>query len=103
MRQSYYPSTQVKAAFDQALDSDLGVYHNQSGGGLGGFLKKMLRTVIPIGKTVLKKGLEIAKPGLQTAGNELVNAASQYAAKQIETGATKLTNKIGKRRRDALS
>eukprot|EP00116_Pleurobrachia_bachei_P017796 sb/3478058/ len=103
MRQLYYPSPQATADFDRALDADLGVYHNQRGGGIGGFLKKLFRTVAPIGKTILQKGFEIAKPGLQTAGNELVNAAGQYAARQIETGANRLTNKIGKRKRDVLS
>eukprot|EP00116_Pleurobrachia_bachei_P017902 sb/3478164/ len=103
MRLLYHPSALHTAAFDKALDNDLGVYHNQRGGGLGGFLRKIFRTVVPIGKSILKKGFEIAKPGLQTAGNELVGAASQYAAKQIATGANKLTDKIGKRKRDALS
>lgn len=103
MRLLYNPTSQHTAAFDKALDYDLGVYHNQSGGGIGGFLKKMFRTIVPISKSILKQGFEIAKPGLQTAGNELVGAASQYAAKQIASGANKLTDKIGKRKRDALS
>ena len=103
MRQLYYPSPQSTSDFDRSLDDDLGVYHGQTGGGIGGFLKKLFRTVVPIGRTILKKGFEIAKPGLQTAGNELVNAAGQYAARQIETGTNKLASKIGKRKHDVLS
>eukprot|EP00116_Pleurobrachia_bachei_P005424 sb/3465686/ len=49
-------------------------------------------------QTILKQGFEIAKPGLQEAGHQRVGEVSNYAAKQIENGANKLTNKIGKRR-----
>ena len=103
MRVPYVDVSPNPAVYDQALSRDLGVYSNQSGAGIGGFLKKLFKTVIPIGKTILKQGFEIAKPGLQEAGNQLVGAASNYAAKQIETGANKLTKKIGKRRYGQLS
>ena len=103
MRVAYSNVSQNPAAYRQALARELGVYSNQSGGGLGGFLKKIFKTVIPIGKTILKQGFEIVKPGLQEAGNQLVGAATNYATNQIQAGSKKLIDKMGKRKYGQLS
>ena len=103
MRVSYTEATPDPAVYRQALASDLGVYSNQTGAGLGGFLKKIFKSVIPIGKTILKQGFELAKPGLQDAGNQLVGAASNYAVNKIESGAKRIIENVGKRKVDQLS
>ena len=103
MRVSYTEAAPHPDVYRRALARDLGVYSNQTGAGLGGFLKKMFKAVIPIGKTILKQGFELAKPGLQDAGNQLVGAASNYAVNKIDSGAKRLIDNIGKRKVDQLS
>ena len=103
MRAAYTATSKSHSVYSRALARDLGI-HTQTGAGLGGFLKNIFKKVIPIGKSILKQGFEIAKPGLQDIGNQLVGSAANYATQQLQTGANKLTNKIGgKRRQDALS
>lgn len=103
MRVSYNDVAPNPTVYDQALSRNLGVYSNQSGAGIGGFLKKMFKSIIPIGKKILKQGFEIAKPGLQEAGNQLVGAASNYASNQVHIGSKKLIDKVGKRKYGQLS
>lgn len=103
MRVSYNDVAPNPKVYNDALSRDLGVYSNQTGAGIGGFLKKVFKTVIPIGKQILKQGFEIAKPGLQEAGNQLVGAASNYASNQVQIGAKKLIDKVGKRKYGQLS
>ena len=105
MRVPYTITSNSDAGFRSALSRDLGIHnHVQTGAGLGGFLAKMFKKVLPIGKTILKEGFKIAKPALQDVGHQLVGSAANYATQQLESGVNKLTNKIGgKRRQDALS
>ena len=67
MRQQYIPTQATRQHYQSVLNDDLGVYKVQSGAGIGGFLKKMIKYVIPIGKSLLGKGLEMAKPELKKA------------------------------------
>lgn len=107
MRHSYIPNTQELAkSYRSALDGDYGyIYNMQKGGGIGGFLKKMLNFLIPIGKSALNKGLEIARPEL----SKLVDKGAAELGKQvvvgIDKGRAKLQSNLKKkkRKRDALS
>ena len=51
MRQTYTVNRSSEQAFKNALNNDLGVYsfNNQTGFGIGGFLKKMFSHIVPIG------------------------------------------------------
>ena len=105
MRVPYTITSNSNSGFRSALRRDLGIHnHVQTGAGLGGFLMKMFKQVLPIGKTILREGFKIAKPGLQDVGQQLVGSAANYATQQLASGVDKLTNKIGgKRKQDALS
>lgn len=84
MRYTYTPGKSSEQAFRRALNSDLGVYSfNQSGNGIGGFLKKMFQQVVPIGKSLLKSGIEAALPHVQN-----------FATKTIEQGASMATKRL---------
>ena len=87
MRQAYIPDSSTEQAFKKALDSDLGVYNfnNQTGFGIGGFFKKLFKQAIPIGKSLLKSGLELAKP-------ELEKLAVKGVGKVTDIGVRKLTS-----------
>lgn len=105
MRQNFIPDQSTKEFYRAALHNDLGVYHVQSGGGFGGFLKNVMsKYVIPIGKTLFKKGFEIAKPELQNVGQKAIASASRYGIKQMNIAANKLQERVGGSRRklDAL-
>ncbi len=104
MRQQYVPTMATRQHYKAALNSDLGVYRVQSGAGLGGFLKKMLNYVVPIGKSVLSKGLEMAKPELKKLASKGIEAAGTYATKRVQAAVDKAHTRAGtKRRKDALS
>ena len=105
MRQSYTPDKNTAAGYRAALNNDYGyIYHVQNGGGIGGFLRKMMSFLIPIGKSALSKGLEIAKPEL----NKLVEKGAEELGKQstscIDRWRVSLHKKLNKKRKvDALS
>ena len=84
MRELYQPTQSTQTNFKNALYNDLGVYHIQRGRGIGGFFKSLFKTLVPIGKTILKTGFEIAKPHLQKAGNELVERGTKAAVQKID-------------------
>ena len=69
MRVPYTVTNDSHAGFRRALARDLGI-HVQTGGGIGGFLAKLFKKVLPIGKTILKEGFKIAKPALQDVGHQ---------------------------------
>ncbi len=64
MRQVYHPTTDTHEHYRAAINNDLSIYHVQSGAGIGGFFKSLLKRIIPVGKSLLKKGFEAAKPAL---------------------------------------
>lgn len=115
MRAVYQPTSETYTGFKDALHNDLGVFHVQNGAGIGGFFKSLFKTMVPIGKSLLKTGFEIAKPHLQQASHELVQAGTQAAIGKVnelmENRNTRkrrresnMEDKNGrKRRRDAFS
>ena len=98
MRTVYQPSHETYTGFKDALHNDLGIYHVQHGAGIGGFFKSLFKTMVPIGKSILKTGFEIAKPHLQQAGKEIVERGTQALVNKVES---KLAPKA-KRPRDAF-
>ena len=88
------PNRSSEQAFKNILNSDLGVYHynNQTGFGFGGFLKKMFKQVIPIGKSLLKSGIELAKPELQKLAVRGIDKAANYGVRKLENIATGKVN-----------
>jgi len=105
MRQTYTPTSATSQLYRSALHNDLGIYHVQSGAGIGGFLKKMMaKYVIPLGKSALQKGYEMAKPELKKLAQKGIDAGSNYAVNQFNKGVDTLHRKVGtKRRKDTLS
>ena len=105
MRQTYIPNHSTELAFKNALNNDLGVYHfnNQTGFGIGGFLKKMFKQVIPIGKSLLKSGIELAKPELQKLAVKGIDKAANYGVRKIENISTASSSKPKKQKYGTLS
>ena len=101
MRQTYTANRSSEQAFKNALNSDLGVYsfNNQTGFGIGGFLKKMFSHVIPIGKSLLKSGIEMAKPELQKLAVKGIDSAAKYGVRKIENIAANKQNNSSKKAR----
>ena len=87
-----------------ALNNELGIYHTQTGAGIGGFFKGLFKKIIPIGKSLIKQGFEAAKPELKKIANKGINAAGNYTMQQVQNLTDRANTKIGvKRRKDALS
>ena len=104
MRQQYVPTLATRQNYRAALNSDLGVYKVQNGAGIGGFLKKMIKYAIPVGKSLLGKGLEMAKPELKKLAAKGIDAAGSYATKRVLSAVNKAHTRVGtKRRKDSLS
>lgn len=101
MRQTYTANHLSEQAFKNALNSDLGVYsfNNQTGFGIGGFLKKMFSHAIPIGKSLLRSGIEMAKPELQKLAVKGIDSAANYGVRKLESIATHKGNKASKKAR----
>ena len=99
MRQTYIPNRSTELAFKNALNNDLGVYHfnNQTGFGIGGFLKKMFKQVIPIGKSLLKS------KKLQKLAVKGIDKAANYGVRKIENIATASSSKPKKQKYGTLS
>ena len=90
MRVQYNSSDSTAQAYRQAINGDLGVYHVQMGAGIGSFLGKLLKKIIPIGKSLLHQGYEAIKP-------ELKKVAKQGVEKIVDYGAQKLAPNKRKR------
>lgn len=104
MRQQYIPTQATRQHYQSVLNDDLGVYKVQSGAGIGGFLKKMIKYVVPIGKSLLGKGLEMAKPELKKLAAKGIDAAGSYATKRVISAVNKAHTRVDtKRRKDSLS
>ena len=90
MRQTYIPDRSTEQAFRRALNSDLGVYHfnNQTGFGIGGFLKKIFKQAIPVGKSLLKSGIELAKPELKKLAVKGIDKATDYGVRKLDSVAS---------------
>ena len=104
MRQTYTPSRASESLYRTALNNDLGIYHVQSGAGIGGFFKSMFRKIVPIGKSLLKQGFDLVKPELQKLASKGIEAAGNYSTKQLQRGIDGAHKRIGtKRKKDILS
>jgi hypothetical protein len=106
MRQTYTVNGSSEQAFKNVLNSDLGVYsfNNQTGFGIGGFLKKMFSHIVPIGKSLLKSGIEMAKPELQKLAVKGIDKAANYGVRKLENiAANKTNNSLKKAKYGALS
>ena len=85
MRTVYQPTQETYNGFKDALHNDLGIFHVQHGAGIGGFFKSLFKTMVPIGKSILKTGFEIAKPHLQQAGKEIAQRGTQAVIEKVES------------------
>ena len=104
MRQTYTPSSTSERLYRAALNNDLGIYHVQTGAGIGGFFKSIFKKIVPIGKSLLKQGFDLAKPELQKLASKGIEAAGSYGAKQLQRGLDSAHKRVGtKRKKDALS
>ena len=104
MRQTYTPSRTSESLYRSALNNDLGIYHIQSGAGIGGFFKSMFKKIVPIGKSLLKQGFELAKPELQKIAGKGIEAAENYGTKQVQRLTDSAHKQVGtKRKKDTLS
>ena len=105
MRHPYIPDAGTYNNYKTALDNNYGyIYHVQSGSGIGGFFKKMMNFVIPLGKSALQKGYELAKPELSKLVDKGAQEAGKFAVNQLERGRVSLQDKLSKKRtRDQLS
>ena len=84
MRQIYHPTTDTHEHYRDAINNDLGIYHVQSGAGIEGFFKSLLKRIIPVGKSLLKKGFEAAKPVLHDVAMTGVEEGAKYATQQVQ-------------------
>ena len=106
MRQTYTPTSATGQLYRAALNNDLGIYHVQTGAGIGGFLKKLMtKYVIPLGKYALHKGYEMAKPEIKKLVGEGIDATANYATNRVvKRVADQLHKRAGtKRHKDALA
>jgi hypothetical protein len=105
MRVQYKPSLASAHAYKSALNNDLGVYHLQTGAGIGSFFGNLLKKIIPIGKTLLHHGYEALKPELQKAAVGGIEYLANEGKKRVggKTSPPAKTQKRKRRRRDALS
>ncbi len=99
MREIYHPTAATRQLYRTAINNDLGIHHVQSGAGIGGFFKSLLKRIIPVGKSLLKKGFEAAKPALHDLALKGIDEGTKYATKKAEQ---KLKPKA-KRKKDGLS
>ncbi len=103
MRQVYHPTTSTRQLYRAAINNDLGIYHTQHGGGIGGFLKSLLKRVVPMGRSLLKQGFEAAKPALRDLASQGVQAGQKALEDQINVLGKNVQTRLGKRRRDNLN
>ena len=105
MRVHYIPTAETHRNYHSVINNDYGyIYNVQSGSGIGGFLKKMLKTIIPIGKSILHHGYELAKPELSKIVNKGAEEISKQAVKTIGGLHMTVQNKLNRKRNsDALS
>lgn len=105
MRQQYIPDSKTYSNYHAALNNDYGyVYNVQTGGGIGGFLKKMLNFILPVGKSIVHKGFELAKPELSKLAAKGAEEASKFAVKKIGNLNTAAQKRLTKKRKiDSLT
>ena len=82
MRQYYFATKATEHALKSALNNELGIYHTQTGAGIGGFFKGLFKKIIPIGKSLIKQGFEAAKPELKKIANLTDRANTKVGVKR---------------------
>lgn len=106
MRVQYNATASTEHAYTQALNNDLGIYHMQTGAGIGSFLAKLLRKAIPIGKTILHHGYELIKPELKKAAVKGIEYVAKQGYQYADKAQDAAYKKIGAKRartKDATS
>ena len=102
MRVHYTANAETRHNYRAALNDDLGIFHVQSGAGIGGFLAKLFKRAIPIGKSILHHGFEAIKPELKKVAAQGVDYLGGEGVKFIKNSQKSALKKIGtKRKRDA--
>ena len=104
MRVQYNVTKASEQGYRNALHGNLGIYHLQTGAGIGSFLSKLLKKAIPIGKSLLHYGYEAIKPELQKVAVKGIEYAANKGSRYLKNVEKTAYKKIGvKRKRDALS
>ena len=104
MRVQFKPSHHSAEAFRSALNSDLGVFHLQTGAGIGSFFGNLLKKVIPIGKKLFHLGYEALKPELEKTAKTAVTYATTAINDKLKGAQENMNQRTAKRRRqDTLS
>ena len=65
---------------------------NQSGSGLGGFLRSVVKFATPLAKKVLYKGWNLAKPELKKIGGAAIAAGERKLTQKTAQAVNKLNN-----------
>lgn len=111
MRQTYIPSKQSYQMYKTFFQTGSGydtngyIYSNQTGSGIGGFLRSVLKFAMPIGKKLLFKGYEMIKPELKSIAKSGVGAVTRVAETQIKKSSKKVQkrfNSVGKSKKRKL-
>ena len=68
---------------NQAGGGDIPKFRGQYGFGLGSLLKSLIKTILPIGRSVAKSAFNIARPHLSAAANDLTNEAAKAVVNRI--------------------
>ena len=104
MRVQFKPSQASAEAYRSALNSDLGVYHLQTGAGIGSFFGNLLKKIVPIGKKLFHFGYEALKPELEKTAKSVVRYGTNAVSDKLQGVQENLNQRTVKRRKqDALS
>lgn len=104
MRLTHQPTTSSVDGFRNALHGDLGIYHLQSGSGIGSFFGNLLKTFIPIGKSLVKKGLNAALPELEKLAQRGIKYTANKATSEVQSRVENYKKRGSfKRKKDELS
>ena len=99
MRVQYNATNATEHAFKNALNGDLGIYHLQTGAGIGSFLSKLLKKAIPIGKKLLHHGYEALIPELQKVAVKGIEYAANKGSQYLQNAEKTAYKKIGVKRK----
>ena len=108
MRQTYIADGTTYKMYHSFFQTGAGydtngyIYSNQTGAGLGGFLRNAFKFALPIGKKLLYKGYELAKPELKKVANSATEAATRVATQgisDISQNIQRRLNSTGKRKK----
>jgi len=98
MRVQHTVTSGLATQYREALNRDLGIYHMQTGQGIGGFIGKMFKSLMPIGKSVFNA----FKPELKKMGEKAITHVATSAYNKIGAKQTKNVDSKRKRKRTTL-